>query len=319
MRTILRLLSVVAVGLGALALGACEPSPPTAIATTTTIGCGFGTLSADTDWYLPAGTPKGLVWLQHGFTESKSDWGSFAPQLATQGYAVFVPTLPTANIYGCTVENVGNNTAFLDNVAGLFAGASNPNGSLATSFSAAATKAGRPGLALPTRMAFSGHSAGGEAVLYVADRLRRSAPTTFARLGGLVLADPVTSLVGANTESSLAGLAGTTVPVYAIASPPYSCNSNQSGTVAVEQGLAARPFHGVQITTGAHGDIFGSSANSVENTTCGTPQAKNVAAAQQLAAWWLADEVAGTHSPADYPGGAAYESLVSAGTVTTLP
>lgn len=311
---------LLAAALIGMTLAACQPTAsPTMVSNSTTIKCGLGTLSAPTDWYLPPAAPKGLIWLQHGFSESNADFASYAASVASRGYIVFVPTLPTANIYGCTVENIGNNTDFLNNVATLFGTASTAGNGLAASFADAVKRAGRTDLALPTKTAFVGHSAGGEAVLYVANRWRSTYPSTFGQLKGIVLADPVNSFVGNNTAVALSGLNTTPVPIEALASPPYSCNNNQSGTLAVESGLPTRSFHGIQITTGSHGDIFGTSVNALETTTCGTPQPKNVSAAQTLASAWLDDDIAGTHSPAFYPGGSTYQPLVTAGTITTLP
>ena len=290
------------------------------VTNTTSVRCGFGTYSAPTDWYLPSsGTPKGLVWLQHGFTENKGHWASYAPRLAASGYVVMATTLPTVNLFGCTVQNVGNNTGFLNNIAAVFGSAAGGSGAIVSGFNDAASRAGRSGLALPTRWAFVGHSAGGEAVTYVANRLRTSHATAFSRLRGLVMEDPVNSFIGSNLADGLTGLAGTSRPILTLASPPNSCNNNQSGVQLVIQKLANRPFRGAQVTSGTHIDVFGAAAGPVLTAACGTPQAKNVTAVQTLTSAWLADELAGTTTAAAYPGGATYQALVAAGTITTLP
>ena len=287
--------------------------------TVTPVACGSGTYEAPSDWYLPAGTPKGLVWAQHGFFEDKGMWTQFATELARSGDVVLATTLPTFDLHGCTVENLGFNPPFLTAIASWFAGAGNPHGVLARSFAAATAAAGRPDLVLPKRFAFIGHSAGGEAVLYVAKQLAALSPSAFAELGGLVLADPVASFIGDNTPSALTMLATTDLPVYAIATPPSSCNANQSGTAAVQQILRSRPFVGVQVNTGSHPDIFGSSANILEKLVCGFPRRQNVSATQTLAAGWLGDELAGTTTPALYPGGSTYDALVKQVVISTLP
>jgi len=304
----------------AAGIGPAGAATSVKVTNTTAVRCGFWNQSVPTDWYVPTtGTPKGLVWLQHGFTENKANWATYAPQLAAAGYVVVATTLPTANLFGCTVQNIGNNRPFLDNIAGVFGSAAGGSGALVTSYNNATSRAGRAGLALPPRWAFVGYSAGGEAVTYVANRLRTNHASAFARLRGLVLEDPVNSFIGTNLADGLTGLNTTSLPVYALASPPYSCNNNQSGVQLVTQRLTNRTFHGAQVTSGTHVDIFGAAAGPLLTITCGTPQAKNVSATHTLTSGWLADQIAGTTTPGFYPGGATYQALVSAGTITTLP
>ena len=309
-------------GLLATVAGASPAAAASTVKVTnsTAIRCGFGNHSAATDWYVPtSGTPKGLVWLQHGFSENKGHWSTYAPKLAAAGYVVVATTLPTANLFGCTVQNVGNNKTFLNNIAGLFGSAAGGSGALVSGFNDAARRAGRSGLAFPSRWAFVGHSAGGEAVAYVTNRIRTNHATAFSRLGGVVLEDPVNSFIGSNLSDALTGLAGSSLSVLTLASPPGSCNNNQSGIALVTQKLANRPFRGAQVTTGTHIDVFGAGAGPLLRTACGTPQTANVNAVQTLTSAWLADQIAGTTTPAFYPGGATYQGLVGAGTITTLP
>ena len=117
---------------------------------------------------------------------------------------------------------------------------------------------------LPNRMAFVGHSAGGEAALYVAGRLiearrDRSQPGR-PEVAGVVLADPVTSVIDRTMAGSLAVVDRNDVPVLTVASPPNSCNAHHRGVAVVVDGLASRPFVGVQLTTGSHADLLGASA-----------------------------------------------------------
>ena len=176
---------------------------------TTAVRCAFRTYNLPTDWYLPspATPPVGLLYAQHGFAESKADFSEFASAAAAAGFVVFVPTLPTADLFGCTVQNLGNNTRFLGNVASLFATAGDPLGALSTSYAAAVAKIGRPAPPLPTALTIIGHSAGGEAALYIAQQLTAPNHGT-ADLRGVVLADPVRSVIGDSTVSSLQALAG---------------------------------------------------------------------------------------------------------------
>ncbi|MFC4121617.1 hypothetical protein [Nonomuraea zeae] len=289
----------------------------TRVENTVEIGCAFTTLRQGSDWYFPSGTPKALLWLQHGFAGTNDGMADTAQRFAAQGFLVFAPTLPSAHIYGCTLQNLGNNTDFLRNVAALFGNSADPGAGLGRSFADARTKAGRAGLALPSALVFAGHSAGGEAVPYVTEQLHAGYPAAFSRVRGLVLFDPVKSVIGDNLGGSLGPLATTGLPILAISSPPYLCNSNASGTVELVDRLA-RPFLGVRLTTGSHIDVEGASAPAVERLACGTPQAKNVSALQTLATGWASDFVTGSVTPGLYPGGAYYEGLRSAGTVQPL-
>ncbi len=286
---------------------------------TTAVTCAHFPHPVPAAWYFPPTAPLGLVWMQHGFVEDKQVWSALAPQVASRGYLVVATTLPRVNLFGCTVENLGNNTGFLDNIADVFANKDDPNGALAASFSRAAAKLGRPPAPLPDKLVFVGHSAGVEAVEYVAERLRSTFPATFAQLRGIVSEDGVKSFIGSNTDDALTGLAGTTLPIYATASPRFICNDFQSGTTAIEKHLSNRPFHGVNITTGGHGDALGPSSPFYENLVCTCPQPANVAAVWELTRGWISDMVAGTITPDFYPGGSYYTGLLTARTITTLP
>ena len=91
-------------------------------------------------------------------------------------------------------------------------------------------KTGRPPVPLPDKLVFVGHSAGVEAVLYVAQRLNSTYPAKFAQMRGIVSEDGVKSFIGSNTDDALAGLPGTALLIYATASQSYLCNDFQSGT-----------------------------------------------------------------------------------------
>jgi hypothetical protein len=324
--------------IGAATTAVCYLSPSalpatSVVSTTTIIRCAISTYAAPTDWYFPPSTPVGLVWMQHGFVESKhvwsalasrvaetkEVWSSVASQVANRGYLVVATTLPTLNLSGCTVENLGNNTRFLDNIAEVFATKVDPTGPLAVSFAKAAAKAGRPPGPLPDRLVFVGHSAGVEAVEYVAEHLHARHPAAFAQLRGIVSEDGVKSFFGSNTDDALSGLAGTAMLIYATASQSYLCNGFQSGTKAIEQHLAGRAFLGVNVPTGVHGDALGPSSPWYENLACGFPQQVNVDAVWQLTQGWITDMIAGTTTPDFYPGGGLYTALQNAGTISTLP
>ncbi|MWK38336.1 alpha/beta hydrolase [Actinomadura sp. J1-007] len=293
------------------------PAAVTRISTTVDIRCAAIVLHQSADWHFPAGTPKGLVWLQHGFSRANEHVRDLAGKYAEAGYLVFAPTLPSANIFGCTLQNLGDNTGFLDNVADLFGKAGGTGDRLGSSFADARNRAGRPGLALPQNKVFVGHSAGGEAALYVAQRVRSAYPAAWAGTRGLVLLDPVRSFIGTNTTSSLNHLDNTSLPIHTISSPGYLCNNGGSGTQAVQAQLH-RPFVGVRLTSGAHTDAEGASTDRTGTLACGTPQAKNVAALQTLAVGWARDAFTGGTTPDLYPGGAYYQGLLSSGTAQTL-
>lgn len=307
----------VALLVGVTATTACEPVSATRVSNTVDVRCQFLTYTVETDWFFPAGTPRALVWLQHGFTEENGNWDETARKLAESGYLAMATTLPTADIFGCTVQNIGNNTPFLDDVAAMLAGLGTPTSALGRSHADAAAKAGRAGQAMPSKLLMSGHSAGGEAVLFVANRLRTDHAATFAKLQGIVLADPVNSFIGNNTDVALTGLATTSLPIYSLASPPNSCNSDQSGTRSLIAKLPGR-FHGAQVTTGSHGDVFGASVPDLEVATCGAPQAANVTATRTLLIGWFGGMVEGTPNPAFHPGGTLFAALVANGTITPL-
>ena len=289
------------------------------VSTTTAVSCAFRTHRLPTDWYLPRTAPIGLLYAQHGFAERKGAWTEFAGAAADIGFVVFAPTLPSADLFGCTVQNLGNNSGFLRNVAGLFAAAADHCGALLGSFAAALDQSGRSDLALPTQLVVIGHSAGGEAVLEVARQLIGGP----ADLRGVVLADPVPSIVGHNMVDSLRALAPRSLPIRLLAAPPSACNARQSGTRAVLTELADRDFLGALLTTGSHADILGRSVGRIERMTCGTPSQVNIDAARTLALGWLSDAVGGANRPERYrgchPGGELYETLLTDNVISTLP
>jgi len=111
---------------------------------------------------------------------------------------------------------------------------------------------------------------------------------------------PVKSFLGTNTDTALADLAATDLPVLTVSGPPALCNNFGSGTIALQSHLH-RPFPGVRLTTGEHTDAEGASSDRLGELFCGTPQPDNVAALQQLAVRWTGDYFDGT---TDYPADA---------------
>mgnify|MGYP005810087479 CR=1 FL=1 len=181
-----RRISAAVLAIVALTAIVAAPRPARAESTeadsTTDVACANATRAVPTTWYFPSTPPLGLVWLQHGFVEGKKVWSAFAAEIADSGYLVLATTLSTVSPPGCTVEHLIDNTGFLDNIADVFAHKDDPNGALATSFAMAAANAGRPATPLPDHLVFVGHSAGAEAVEYVAERLHSSYPAAFTQL-----------------------------------------------------------------------------------------------------------------------------------------
>ncbi|RDI60564.1 hypothetical protein DFR76_115194 [Nocardia pseudobrasiliensis] len=270
------------------------------------IPCAADILRQSADWYLPTRPARGLIWLQHGFARSNANVADLAQTFADAGYLVFAPSLPFLNLSGCTMQNLGDNTAFLNNVAALLSG--DPTGALGVSL-AAAVGPGRDVPVIPREFVFVGHSAGAEAVEYVADRLRTNAPQVWAGLRGLVLLDPVMSFLGDNTDRALGELDATGLPILAVAGSPSWCNSFGSGTAALQRDLH-RPFVGVRLRGGSHTDAEGASSDALGELLCGTPVSANVNALHRLALGWTHDFFAGTTTPDYYPSAAASVAAV---------
>jgi hypothetical protein len=289
----------------------------TQVSNTADVSCAGLTYRPSADWFLPSGTAKGLVYLQHGFSRSNGNLADLAEHYAAAGFAVFAPTLPSADIFGCTVSNLGNNAPFLNNVATWLGQADNAGGALARSYANALSRAGRPASPLPASYVIAGHSAGGEVAAYVANRLRTTFPSQFARVRLVQLLDPVKSFIGSNMATGLKGLNLTSTPVLAISSPPYLANSNASGTVELTKDVH-RAFLGVRLTSGSHCDAEGASTDGLCTLPNGASKPGNVTALQTFAVAWANDAVAGTTTATYYPGGGYYQSLLTSGVTQTL-
>lgn len=283
-----------------LAPAAAHAEPVTHAAHSIDIPCRTAVLHQPSDWFIPAGTPKGLIWLQHGFARTNTNVADLASRFAEAGYLVFTPALPFMDLNGCTLQNLTGNREFLDGVAGLFATATDPSSTLAASLSAALERSGRAPLTMPEHMIFLGHSAGAEAVAYVANRIRAAHPDAWTNLRGLILLDPVKSFVDNNTDPSLVDLDRTDLPIRAISAAPSWCNNLGSGTASMQTHLH-RPFLGVRITDGSHVDAEGASSDVVGTLLCGVPQAGHVAELDAVALGWADDYLSGSITDAFYP------------------
>ncbi|MFF5228798.1 hypothetical protein [Dactylosporangium sp. NPDC000521] len=157
------------------------------------------------DWFLPAGTAKGLVHLQHGFSRSNGNLADLAEHYAAAGFVVFAPTLPSAGIFGCTVSNLGNNDPFLNNVATWLGQANSSGGTLARRPGHTRVIFGVPGL----------HADGAEATWTVAWAAAENARTGSPLKGQI---DAGTLLLTGHSFGGAAGLGLTTGP----STPPFT-------------------------------------------------------------------------------------------------
>ncbi|MEI8080654.1 MAG: alpha/beta hydrolase [Actinomycetes bacterium] len=281
----------------------------------TQIRCAMTIQQRPTTWWFPQGPPKALVWLQHGFARSNDNMADLAGKLAGNGYLVFAPDLASANVLGCTLENLGGNGNYMRNVADLFGKKDNTD-KLSRSWAAAAAKLGRTGLAMPTKMVFIGHSVGGEAVVFVGAQVIKNYPGQAPNLVGEVLLDPVPSPVGDHLATGIDGLVAAKTPIRVVAAAPGTCNKDGEGTATLAS--HASGFLGLRLTTGKHTDAEGSSTDRIATLACGKPAAANVSALQTLALAWTADMVDGTRTAKYYPGGAYVEALRQSGAATVL-
>jgi alpha-beta hydrolase superfamily lysophospholipase len=307
--------AVIAIVMLAAALAGVPPAtaaePVASVNDTVDIGCAGATLRQPVRWQLPPGPPRGLVWLQHGFARSPANVADLAVRLARAGFVVFSPALPVASVAGCTEENLGDNTPFLRAVADLL----NPvNPALARSFRRAERAAGRPPSPLPARAVLVGHSAGGEAMEFIAATLVAEVP---GAVRGLVLLDPVSSFLGDTAVASLRRLDRTALPLAVVASPPAPCNGFGGNTAAVRR-IIRRPFVGVRLVRGTHTDAEGASTDLLGELCCGAPSPADVSALQTLTAAWVADDLTGRRTPDVYPGGRYYQTLLDTGVAVTL-
>ncbi|WP_280503978.1 hypothetical protein [Nocardia farcinica] len=277
--------------------------PITRVDSTVDIPCRGAVQHRNASWHIPAGEPEGLVWLQHGCARTEAHVADLAARLAEAGHLVFTPGLPFLDPNGCTLQNLTGNRDFLGGVAALLAEATDPAGALATSLRAALAEAGRTPTAPPAPMVFLGHSAGAEAVTYVAHRLSAEHPGAWTNLRGLILLDPVKSFVDNNTDAALAALDHTELPIWTIAAAPSWCNSFGDGLTAVRTHLH-RPFLGVRLPGGTHVDAEGASADVAGSLLCGTPRQTEVSTLATLAVGWAEDCLAGTTTARLYPDAA---------------
>lgn len=305
-----RLAVVMGAAMLLVTLAGCRTtSPVQTVSRSLRIPCGSGGTQVDARWTFPTDRdPAGLVWLQHGFARSAARLDDLAASIAARGHVVVAPSV--SSFGACSV----NENALHEAIANLLSGGP-ASSALQTSWDAARSAAGRPLIALPTKVVVAGHSAGGALATVVASRVTQDgSPSTRARLAGVVLLDPVENSAN-GMRSALPALAATSV--LTVSAPGGSCNANASGTARV---LAARSgFVGVRLPTGCHCDAEADSTDALCTIACGTPRTENEVALKRLAADWSDDMLRGRHGDEHpYPGGQWYEEQRSAGTLVTL-
>ena len=178
---------------------------------------------------------------------------------------------------------------------------------------ASARAAGYAGT-LPTRVVLAGHSLGGGLVTGVTRYLVELGATD--ALAGVVMLDGVSSLdyMSADLEKI-----PVSIPVYNLSGRPYGWNAFGDTNVRLAQ---ARPgmFTGVELPGGGHADAMQSSSPTIQMLSylaTGYSSPGNVAANDILAAGWINDLFAGTHTPNLY-GPPGSPLTIIGGSWTTL-
>jgi hypothetical protein len=246
--------------------------------------CGSAGTTVLADWYFPEPERRatGLVWLQHGFSETKTNMAGVAEAYSERaGADVVVPTV-TSNPFaagGCWLNGAPMWRAVATTLTDR------------AELQASANYASAGAAWLPNRFVLSGHSAGGNLALAAAGDL--AVGGDIADLRGVVLLDAV-DFAGA-MRVVLQRLTGPNDrPVWQLASPPSSCSGDGSGTQAI---VAARPgrFVGVELLRGTHVDALGSDAGLFARLVCGFPRPENVRAARLISWQWAFDALTGAN------------------------
>ena len=255
-------------------------STATTTGTMVTASTKIGTSSYSTDWFLPATTPTGLVYLQHAFMRSSSNLRDMAKTFMAQGMMVMAVNVSVQN---------GNSTASKSFADALQAGTIVPPQS-------------KP---LPASFVLAGHSAGGLFVTYMGKRL---ADVSSTKLKGLVLFDPVDA-----SNAMLPNMQAVITKggkVLAILSNSSSCNSSNNAMAPLK--ALSQAFVGIKLTvTSKHTDPEGANSGGLLSMLCGSPISYNILKNQDFASHWASDMLTGNITSAYYPGGTAVTTLVT--------
>jgi hypothetical protein len=284
-------------------------STVTVRSSTLQLPCASAACTVPADWYFPTDAePTGLTYLQHGFLAGGRFYSFTAATLAEETHSIVVAPTLTSNFFATDGYWLGG-TPMHQAVANLFIG---PRTALTDSASAAMGTE----VTLPQRVVLVGHSLGGglvtDAAGYMVDN------HTIGDLAGVVLLDGVT-LDDAQASAALAKVPDA-LPIYQIASPPYFWNQWDGLGVAL---VAKRPgrFNGVQLVGGAHIDSMQGGNPLIQfgaYLVAGASQTQNIEAVKQLAAGWINDMFAGTHTGIYGTPGASIDIPTDAGHATAI-
>jgi alpha/beta hydrolase fold len=263
-------------------LAGCAITPPAGPGaeppTTTQLRLGGSDITAV--WTLPAGSPRALVTLQHGFARSCARLATTARRLAERGMLTLCIEAPMAR----------GNPAMADALAAWLAGGPPaPDGS-----------------PLPAKIIVAGHSAGAAFAARLGARLDAAAPQ---RLAGALLFDPVATDF---FEADLQALARAGErPVLAITAAAGGCNAQHNAYPALRALRVASQAAGrasvatIELGEGAsHADVEGEDSDWIAAAACGRPQPARSEQLRALAVQWVAD-VADGSPPRPAPPGSA--------------
>ncbi len=241
----------------------------------------IGSSSYSADWYIPDATPKGLVYLQHGFFRNSGNLRNLGLSLMDQGMMVL----------SVNANMAGGNASLAVQAADAIADGDivPPNG-----------------IAFPQQLVLAGHSAG---ALHATAMGARLAELNYSGFSGAVLLDPVdASNVMTSASQAIIDFGR---PVYGLLARGGSCNSNNNAEPILAN-LASTSFVGLKLTSGStHVDAEGANAGFFARLFCGSPTSANIAYIQDFTAAWAEDMLTGSQSSDYYPGGQVVNSIVN--------
>lgn len=238
-------------------------------------------------WFVPRHTlARGWVFLQHGFARTREHLKGLAERLTDQGLVVVTPSLSTSQL---------NDTFLAEEMADEFI--KNPP---------------LPGgVSVPAGFVLAGHSIGGRFVSTMAGRFSRQLVLGFK---GLLLLDAVEQ----NDEISkqLGKLGG--VGVMAILAQPGVCNMLSNVTRVLDRVRRGNNFVGLRLKGGTHCDAEGGTTDALCTMTCGKPQRENISVVRDFTTHWIVGFITGQRDESYFPGGEAFERLLTATGATRL-
>ncbi|MGB0894045.1 MAG: hypothetical protein ACPGUD_06515 [Parashewanella sp.] len=220
-----------------------------------------GKHSMEVDWWLPDGTPKALVYLQHRFMGSSENLMALGKDIAEHGFVVLMPTINVAfgnKILAQKVADTLNQQQFLL-----------PHQ-----------------LAIPDDWVLIGHSAGGLNVLFIAD--------TLAKMGNKQLKE-VINLDGVDLNNKMSRLISNinvaNYPVNFMLSNPSMCNAHNNAVKAIKNSSFSKG-RVVQLTNGSsHLDPEGNDDSRMMQSLCHKPSIENTHWYHQLTLAWISEAI----------------------------